>query len=289
MIARVALFVLMAVGLAGFGTVAWVAAHPHTAAHAAVAVLPINEKVLVAARPLHPGTLLKPADLAIATLDRRHAPKGVNLDTPATRTALMGAMVRHPILKNQPILSFEVMRPGDHGFLAAVLKPGMRAVTVGVDAISGSAGLIWPGDHVDLVLTQEIPEQNLPLGERLAAETVLSDVRVIAIGQQLVQGANPNGVARDPARTVSLEVTPRQAEEVAVATRLGRLSLVVVAADQKEKAASIALDPPSPPSIAWAGQVSPALGVASAVSPHASDSQTMRLFRGTANAQEVHF
>lgn len=285
MIARVALFVLMAVGLAGFGTVAWVATHPRSASRAVVAVLPVTEKVLVAARPLHPGTLLKPTDLASGTLDRRHGEKGVNLDTPATRTGLMGAMVRHPILPGQPILSTEVMRPGDHGFLAAVLAPGMRAVTVGVDAISGSAGLIWPGDHVDLVLTQEIAERSLPLGERLAAETVLSDVRVIAIGQQLVQGANPNGVARGPARTVSLEVTPREAEEVAVATRLGRLSLVVVAADRAEKTAVAALDPPA---IAWAGQVSPALGVASAT-PHASETQTMRVFRGTANAEEVHF
>ena len=48
------------------------------------------------------------------------------------------------------------MRPGDHGFLAAVLAAGMRAVTVGVDATTGAAGLIWPGDRVDLILTQTI-------------------------------------------------------------------------------------------------------------------------------------
>ena len=65
----------------------------------------------------------------------------------------------------------------------------MRAVTVAVDATTGAAGLIWPGDRVDLILTQTIQEATLPLGRRVAAETVLSDVRVIAIDQQLVQGA----------------------------------------------------------------------------------------------------
>ena len=84
------------------------------------------------------------------------------------------------------------MRPGDHGFLAAVLKQGMRAVTVGVDAVSGTAGLIWPGDRVDVILTQSMDDPKLPPGRRVAAETVLQDARVIAIDQVLVQGGVPD-------------------------------------------------------------------------------------------------
>jgi pilus assembly protein CpaB len=281
MVVRFALFALMALGLAGFGTVAWLATRAPAAPQKVVAVAPEKLAVLVAGRPLQPGNLLKPSDLSGVSMLAPSVPAGASADTPANRAGLIGAMIRRPILQGQPILPPDVMRPGDHGFLAAILGPGMRAVTVGVDAISGGAGLIWPGDRVDLVLTQEIADPNLPPGKRLAAETVLADVRVIAIDQRLVQGANPNGVASNLARTVSLEVTPLEAEQVAVATRLGRLSLVVRAAGPAP-----AGTPHGRPAIAWAGQVSPALAVAV---PKPAGPATLRVFRGTAGAEEVHF
>jgi len=84
-------------------------------------------------------------------------------------------MVRQSLPAGTPILPGAVIRPGDHGFLAAVLRPGMRAVSVGVDAVTGTAGLIWPGDRVDLLLTQSLSGANLPPGRQVAAETVLSD------------------------------------------------------------------------------------------------------------------
>ncbi|HUA77001.1 MAG TPA: Flp pilus assembly protein CpaB [Acetobacteraceae bacterium] len=273
---------MMALGLAGFGTVAWIATRTHTEIHHRAAA-PQKIAILVAGRPLQAGALLKPGDLSSALVLAQAVPSGANRDTPAVRAGLVGAMIRRPLVVGEAILEPDVMRPGDHGFLAAVLAPGMRAVTVGVDAISGSAGLIWPGDRVDLVLTQEIADRNLPLGERLAAETVLTDVRVIAIDQHLVEGANPNGLASDLARTVSLEVTPREAEDVAVAAGLGRLSLVVRSADTAKRGTARPVDAPG---IAWASQVSPALNVAA---PKAVGGATMRVFRGSENAQEVHF
>ncbi len=282
MAVRIALFALMALGLAGFGTVAWIATRSHSAAHRTMAA-PEKVAILVAARPLQAGRLLEPSDLAAADRAQTAVPRGATRDTPAARSGLIGAMIRHPIVAGQAILPLDVMRPGDHGFLAAVLAPGMRAVTVGVDAISGSAGLIWPGDRVDLVLTQEIADASLPLGKRLAAETVLTDVRVIAIDQHLVEGANPNGLAADLNRTVTLEVTPREAEDVAVATRLGRLSLVVRAADGVKPGAP----PAAPPGIAWANQVSPALDIARPAPAHGG--ATMRVFRGVAGAEVAHF
>lgn len=281
MIVRFALFALMALGLGGFGTVAWVATHGHHGPHHAVVAAPAKIVVLTALHALQPGALLKPADLGTLAVAEGELPQGASRDTPAERAGLIGAMVRRPVLTGQPILPADVMRPGDHGFLAAVLAPGMRAVTVGVDAISGSAGLIWPGDRVDLVLTQEIADKTLPLGKRLAAETVLSDVRVIAIDQHLVQGVDPNGVGHHLAQTVTLEVSPHEAEDVAVATHLGRLSLVVVAADVDANKAE------SPrPTIAWAGQVSPALEVAQ---PKQEAGPTLKVFRGSAGAEQVHF
>jgi pilus assembly protein CpaB len=100
-------------------------------------------------------------------------------------------MIRRSVSEGQPILPSDVVRPGDHGFLAAVPGPNMRAITVAVDAVSGTAGLIWPGDRIDLILTQMLDDPALAAGRRVAAETVLSDVRVIAVDQQIVQGQAP--------------------------------------------------------------------------------------------------
>lgn len=112
---------------------------------------------------------------------------------------------------------------------AAVLKPNARAITVGVDAVTGTAGLIWPGDRVDLLLTQTLDDRVAVLSRRVVGETVLNDVRVIAVDQQLTQGAAGANASPDGrvARTVTLEVTPEEAERVAVAAQLGRLSLTI--------------------------------------------------------------
>ena len=222
---RAMLFLLMAAGVLGFSAVAWVSLHPPSAPVVVVQKI----QVLAAANTLRAGTLLKPDDLEVREVNDGEVPTGARRDTPQARSELFGAMVRQTLLPHQVVLPADVMRPGDHGFLAAVLTPGKRATSVGVDAVSGTAGLIWPGDHVDLILTQEINETNVPIGCRFAGETVLKDVRVIAIDQQLVQGgAGANGAdTSQQSRTVTLEVSPEDVEKVAVATRLGRLGLAV--------------------------------------------------------------
>jgi len=173
----------------------------------------------------------------------------------------------------------DVMRPGDHGFLAAVLGPGMRAVSVGVDSITGAADLIWPGDRVDLILTQAIGDATLPIGRRIAAETVLSDVRVIAIDQQLMQGVAPDG-SEGKARTVTMEVTSAQAERVSVATRIGRLSLAVRSADRTS-----ATTPAQEPKTTWASDVSPALGTDVAQGARSE----LHVFQGSGDGKEFRF
>jgi pilus assembly protein CpaB len=177
------------------------------------------------------------------------------------------------------------MRPGDHGFLAAVLRPGMRAATVAVDAVSGTAGLIWPGDHVDLILTQDINDPHLPPARRVSAVVVLSDVRVIAIDQDLVHGATPGVVEAHQARTVTLEATDDQTARVAVAVRLGHLSLAVRSATPL-LAEGLAQTPGAGRVTVWAGDVSPALAERAAA---IGQSATLRIFGGSAEAKEFHF
>lgn len=249
MILRIVLVGLLALGLAGFGTVAWLDLHPVKPPVATIQPV----EILAAAQFLHAGSLIQPANLTAAGFKPDAVPPGAVLDTPANRSLYTGAMVRQSLAPNAPILPGSVIRPGDHGFLAAVLQPGMRAVSVGVDAVTGTAGLIWPGDRVDLLLTQSLSGVNLPPGRQVAAETVLSNVRVIAADQRLVQGARSDNTSPGLARTVTLEVTPEQAERVAVAAHLGPLSLVV-RSSQTDKVASLLPPPP-----VWGNQVSPAL------------------------------
>jgi len=283
MILRITFFALMAMGLLGFGTVAWISTRPPPPPPVAAAPLaPTKTTVLAAARPTRAGNLLKPEDITSKEIPIAEMRPDLSADTPEARRALAGAMVRRSLSAGEPVRTGDVMRPGDHGFLAAVLGPGMRAVTVGVDAITGSAGLIWPGDRVDLILTQTIAEASLPIGRRVAAETVLSDVRVIAIDQQLVQGAEANAADNNQARTVTLEVTQEQAERVTVAVRLGRLSLAVRSADSPPPGTPAAVTP----NTTWADDVSPALGADSTPAP---TQRTLRVYSGDGDAKEFKF
>jgi pilus assembly protein CpaB len=172
------------------------------------------------------------------------------------------------------------MKPGDHGFLAAVMEPGARAVTIPVDATTGLAGLVWPGDRVDLILTQSNGDATVPLGRRIGAETVLSNVRVIAIDQQLMQGASssaPDGQAR----TVTMEVNADQAQRVAVAMRLGQLSLSVRSASTDTSAARTGTSGVA----TWARDVLPSL----LTETKAPTEATIRIYGGAKEVKEFNF
>jgi pilus assembly protein CpaB len=282
MVLRIVFFALMAMGLVGFGTVAWISTRPPPPpAMAAAAPPPTKVTVLAAAHPLHAGSLLKPEDFASKEISQTDRLPDMSVDNMEARRALSGAMVRRNLPAGEPIRTADVMRPSDHGFLAAALEPGMRAVTVGVDATAGATGLISPGDRVDLILTQTIQEPSLPLGRRVVAETVLADVRVIAIDQQLVQGAeSTNNDAQ--ARTVTLEVSEQQAERVSVAARLGKLSLAIRSAGSAPAGSKA----PGGPNTTWAGDVSPALR---AEPPAPPPPNTLHVYQGSGDAKEFKF
>ena len=295
MLMRVALLGLMALAIVGFGVVAWTSLQPPpevVVAEKAPPPPPPTRAILAAAQPLRPGALLKPEDLTAVAVLEADVPLGARADTTPARSELVGAMLRHGLVANQPILPSHVLRPIDHGFLAAVLRPGMRATTVGVDAVSGAAGLIWPGDRVDLILTQTLDDAALPAGRRVLGETVMIDLRVIAIDQQLVQGATPGveDAAGNGNRTVTVEATPVQVERVAVASRLGKLSLAVRpgGADPASDVGPASAGKPGPARVAetvWGSDVSPGLVQRTTT----GGTGTMRLFQGTADGKEYKF
>ena len=124
------------------------------------------------------------------------------------------------------ITDAQVVKPGERGFLAAVLKPGERAVSVSVNATTGISGFVFPGDRVDVILTHAIQESDKGGNEndrvmRHAAETILTNIRVIAVDQTINDQTSEPAVAKN----VTLEVTPKQAEMMAVAVELGRIQL----------------------------------------------------------------
>jgi pilus assembly protein CpaB len=286
MFARIALFVLMAIGLSGFGAVAWLNLHPTTPPAPSISAPGNRIPVLVAARPLRAGTLLKPEDLATEQRLANEVPAGARIDSATARGDLLGAMIRRNLTKGDALLLADALNPGDRGFLAAVLGPGMRAVTVGVDAVTGLAGLVWPGDRVDLILTQSQDGSNVPPARRVSGETVLHDGRVLAIDRQLMQGATSESPETSMARTVTLEVTPAEAERVAVAVRLGHLSLSVVAVPQGPSGGA-ETEPASPQAgngVTWGGDVSSALRGDST-----GEGTTVRLFQGPTDSKELHF
>jgi len=197
-----------------------------TAAPAPVA--PRGPEVLVATRTLPVGTIIDAEALRYQVWPAGLVQPAyyVRGGQGASPQDLMGTVVRSEITAGQPLTQGAVVRPGERGFLAAALGPGMRAITVGVDATSGVAGFVFPGDRVDIVLTQEV--QGDGAGPPLkVSETVIRNIRVLATDQRInARDENGNQVAA-PIATVTLEATPRIAEKIMVAQTIGQLSLAL--------------------------------------------------------------
>jgi pilus assembly protein CpaB len=219
-------------------------------------------KVLVAARPIPAGTLIRDEDFRVKELPVNEVPEGAVRDGPDVRVQVRGALVRTYLEAGEPATMDMLLRPRDRGFLAAVLAPGTRAISMGVDSITGVAGLIWPGDRVDVILVQEMTgegrEARTP-ANRVFSETVLTDVRVIAVDQSIIQGASAaDGTAGHLARVLTVQVSEEEAQRIAVALRLGRLQFTIRAAEP----------PPvvlAGPGATFGGDVSPMLGRISSV------------------------
>jgi pilus assembly protein CpaB len=181
-----------------------------------------GNKVLVAKVDLQPGTFIVVANHIdfVAMKDSEIQPnylqkKNVNL------ADINGAVIRNLIKAGEPLQKEKIVTPKEGGFLSAVLYPGTRAISVGVDVVSANAGFIFPGDRVDLLLTHSVDQGD---GKKsFASETFLEDIRVLAIDQQV---NNPENKALVP-KTVTLEVTPKQAEKVLVAQQLGKIALIL--------------------------------------------------------------
>ena len=192
-------------------------------AEAAAQMQPTGPKVLVAQRALPVGTIITADALGFQPWPADLVQDAYFLDGEADMSKLLGTVVRNPITAGEPVTQGSLVAPGDRGFLAAALAPGMRAITVPVNAQAGVAGFVFPGDRVDMVLTQQVEGEGSALK---ASETILRNLRVLATDQSTVSEKAEDGTTLvKEFRSVTLEVTPVIAEKVAVAQTIGTLSL----------------------------------------------------------------
>lgn len=193
-------------------------------------------EVLVAAQNLPTGSFIRPDSVRWQRWPQGRLPDTYVVREQRDLDAMVGAVVRRGIAQGEPLTDGAVVKPGDRGFLAAVLQPGMRAVSVPINDASGNAGLIFPGDRVDLIVTQTVVDDDRGT-RRLASETVLENLRVLAMGRRV---DDEPGVLPDARlTTTTLEVTPQQAEIVALVTELGRLALSLRSLAQPDEVAEL--------------------------------------------------
>ncbi|WP_088344429.1 MULTISPECIES: Flp pilus assembly protein CpaB [Rhodomicrobium] len=265
-----ALFVLAGVALA----VLWINQLGGPAATVVTEVeQPANLSVLAATRDLPSGTLLRPSDIGWKNLEPGEMRPGNLLKGQMTEADLQGTVTRRDFATGEPLIASELVMPGDRRFLAAVLRSGKRAASISVDASQNSSGLVLPGDRVDVILTQNLGDATGDPSRKSVGETVLRDLRVVAVGQSLggqakppsTDTAAPTAESTVP-KTVTLELSESEAEILFVAGQLGGLQLSIRPLEGTD--VSIAAAEPRPPT--WASDVSPALreiGIARAVRP----------------------
>lgn len=183
---------------------------------------PAATHVLVAKVDLNVGQFVRPEHLRWQAWPEGSLSPAYVVQGKRPMDEFVGGVVRNRIAGGEPVTEGRVVIPSNSGFMAAVLPPGMRAISVPVNATSGISGFVFPGDRVDLVLTHNLQqEQSGGTQERKASVTLLRDLRVLAIDQKIESKPGEAVVAR----TATLEVTSKQSEIVAVALEMGKLSL----------------------------------------------------------------
>jgi pilus assembly protein CpaB len=219
--------------------------------------------VLVATHPVPAGTLLRPEDIRWKDIGPNEIKAGNLVRGQVSELEFIGAITRRPFAADESLVASDLVKPSERQFLAAVLKPGTRAVSISVDAPQSAAGLILPGDQVDVILTQSFGESVADTSRKSVAETVLRNVRVIAVDQALSTPARPTTAPRGAftaesrvPKTVTFELTEQQAERLYVAAQLGRLQLSVRPLEVPADAAAQAVREGG---ATWASDVSPAL------------------------------
>lgn len=136
------------------------------------------------------------------------------------------ARARLPIFMGEPIVERKLVVPGQSGFMSAILPKGMRAISVAISERSAAGGFILPNDRVDVILTRKVDEPGSNQ-KVVKSETVLTNVRVLAINQIYRQETNEEKVTVTEGKTATLELDPLQTEVITMVESAGELSLAL--------------------------------------------------------------
>lgn len=181
-------------------------------------------EVLVAARDIEMGGRVQDGDVKWAAWPKVGLPDRLVLrdQKPDAPKQLVGSIARSGVLAGEPVREERMMK-ADRGFMSVILSPGMRAIAIEVKAQSTAGGFILPNDHVDVILTRQAKATNNQ--DNFVSETILSNVRVLAIDQTITEKDNqPSVIAKE---TATLELTLKQAELMVQAQQLGTVSLAL--------------------------------------------------------------
>lgn len=231
-------------------------------AHASPAPRPAltgQTAIVVAARPIGLGERLSAADFKTASWPAGETPPGA-FRSVGELTAGPQRVALGPIGMNEPILPQRVSGPGGRPTLSALIRPGLRASTIRIDDSTGVAGFVLPGDFVDVLVTRAEGEKRV-----MRTDVLLQAVRVLGVDQLASQSKDDPVVAK----AATIEVTPEQAEKLALGSQVGTLSLALRSQT----------DPLAEPSAATPTVHVADLRARAAAAPHA------RLFRLAARAQ----
>jgi pilus assembly protein CpaB len=147
-------------------------------------------------------------------------------DRPDAIVALTGAIARGPFVAGEPMREGKLIKANGSGYMAAVLDKGMRAISTEISPETGAGGFILPNDHVDVILSRRERDADKTGGggggDSHSSETIMANIRVLAIDQTLGEKDGQKVVI---GKTATLELTPRQAEQLALSRQLGTLSL----------------------------------------------------------------
>lgn len=217
--------------------------------------------ILVATHAIEAGALLRPDDVAWKDADAGAISPGNLVRGRVQPSDYSGAVVRRGFASGEALVAGAIVKPNERGFLAAVLAPGDRAVTITVGPSQSASGLVLPGDYVDVLLTQNFDSYTADPTRKTVGETVLHNVRVIAVDKRLTNATQvapssaaigANSAPRLP-KTITLEVNEQQAQRLMVANSIGHIDLALRALQTSSSASSQAAGP------TWAADVSPAL------------------------------
>jgi pilus assembly protein CpaB len=226
----VRLIILVVAAVAAIGAVFIVRSmqapsNANAAAPAAVAPPVPTKEVLVAKRPIPLGKYINVDDLKWEAWPEEAA-TGTFIEKTAQPEALegfVGAFARAPMVEGEPIVATRLVHPGDAGFMAAILGPGMRAVTMRISEDSAASGFILPDDRVDVLLTRRI--QYATEGN-VRTDVILTNVRVIAIDATYTSSTPEQGAVM-PGSRATLELSESDAGLLRSAQDSGAITLTL--------------------------------------------------------------